>query len=84
VFGPHAEIYLTGDQTAAFRDADGSVTKCPADNNWTGPVQIVEPEKYLATSACTYREHWEMIACDDIYGKVRSYSLSYPHGDSMF
>ena len=66
-----------GDRTATFRDADGSVTKCPGDNNWHGPVQIVKPEKFLITERCKYRTNHNMVICNDIYGKVsqRLYTL---------
>lgn len=59
-----------GDRTATFRDMDGSVTKCPGDANWQGPMQIVKPEKYIITERCKYRANHNMVMCNDLYGKV--------------
>lgn len=43
-----------GDESATFRDADGSVTRCPSETNWEGPVQIVKPEVTAVTERCAY------------------------------
>lgn len=61
---------LSGERIATFRDLDGSVTKCADDSSWAGPVQIVEPERFLLTDRCKYRPSFNMFSCNDLYGNV--------------
>ena len=60
-------------ETATFRDGDGSVTGCqPGEGfQWSSPTQLVVPEKYALTENCVFRENWNLAACNDKYGKVR-------------
>ena len=58
-------------EASTFRDADGSVSRCPSDTNeWTGPVQVIKSEPTTITENCVYRDNWNMAVCDDLYGKV--------------
>ncbi|XP_053383836.1 cell surface hyaluronidase-like [Mercenaria mercenaria] len=58
------------DESATFQDADGSVTRCPLDSEWKGPVQLVKPGVHALTDKCVYRDNWNMAVCNDRYGKV--------------
>jgi hypothetical protein len=57
-------------EASTFRDADGSVTRCPSDSEWIGPVQVIKPEPNVITENCKLRENWNMAICDDLNGKV--------------
>lgn len=70
------------DETATFRDADGSVTSCPAAA-WSGPVQLVKPEVSYLTDRCRYRDEWNMAICEDDYGKVIVDVKEYYDGQTM-
>ena len=39
-------------------------------DDWSRPVQIIKPEKYTVTDKCVYRDNWQMVVCEDNYGKV--------------
>ena len=59
-------------ETATFRDGDGSVTGCQGNGEfqWSYPTQLVVPEKYPLTENCVFRENWHLAACNNLYGKV--------------
>ena len=37
---------------------------------WSRPLQVVKPEKYILTDQCQKRDNWQMVICNDNYGKV--------------
>ncbi|KAL4232333.1 hypothetical protein ACF0H5_009904 [Mactra antiquata] len=70
------------DETATFRDADGSVTRCPNDvSEWNGPVQVLKAEPSFLTEGCTYRDNWNMAICQGTYGKIH---VGHPQADEDF
>merc|ERR1712226_278237 len=58
-----------GNELYTFRDLDGSVSACtPAD--YTGPQQVVRPEKFQLTPNCVCRTNTQMCYCDESYGTI--------------
>ena len=58
------------EEVSTFRDADGSVTRCPSDSEQTGAVQVIKPDANIVTDNCVLRDNWNLAVCNDLYGKV--------------
>ncbi|XP_060567854.1 cell migration-inducing and hyaluronan-binding protein-like [Ruditapes philippinarum] len=69
-------------EASTFRDVDGSVTRCPSDSEWIGPVQVIKPEPNVITENCKLRENWNMAICDDLNGKLRMQATGFFPGTS--
>ena len=50
-----------------------------AGADWSQPLQVVKPEKYILTDECRKRENWQMVICDNFYGKVCTGVQDYNH-----
>ena len=64
--------YILTDMTES--SLAGCLMTCPSfyisGDDWLRPIQIIKPEKYTVTEKCVYRENWQMVVCEDNYGKV--------------
>ena len=61
--GIHGFARYDGDKMATNRDYDSSVTGHHV-------AHVVKPWPFYTTSACKYRDNWNMAICPHTYGKV--------------